>query len=114
YTRTRALQDGFERVETVSRGETFDPKTHITLRRDRRLGMIFRTRYRHVIEPSYKTPQLWEQEFRTQLATLQIGERLVRDRTGVRRERVTPVRSPWLRPISDASTKDLIEHLRQQ
>jgi hypothetical protein len=114
YTRTRPFPDGVERVDTVSRGETFDPQSHTVVRRDRRTGMALRTRYRHVIDPSYKTPQLWEQEYRTQLATLRIGERLVRDRDGVRRERVRPVRAPWLRRITDASTRALIEHLRRQ
>ena len=53
-----------------------------------------------------------EQEFRTRLATLRIGERIVRDRTGVHRERVNLVRSPWFCTISDASTRVLIERLR--
>jgi hypothetical protein len=114
YTRTRDLQDGVERVATVSRGVSFIPKTHTTLRGDRRMGTAFRTRYRRVVEAYYKTPQLCEQEFRTTLATLRIGERLVRDRNGVRRERVVPVRAPWLHPISDASTRALIERLRCQ
>src|SRR5207248_7838446 len=88
YTRTRALANGAERIETVSRGATFDPRTHFTRERSRRVGTMFRTRYRQVVEASYKTPQLVEQEFRTRLATLRIGERFVRDRRGVRHEHV--------------------------
>ena len=114
YTRTRPIPDGVEHVEMVSRGQSFDPRTHTTIRHDRRTGTALRTTYKHVVEASYKTPQLWEQEFRTKLATLPIGERLVRDRGGVRRERVVPVRPPWLRRITDTSTHTLIERLRQQ
>jgi len=113
YTRTRAVQDGVERVETASRGESYDPRTLEALRSDERSGTALRTRYRHLSEDYYKSPQLHEQEYRTKLATLRIGERLVRDREGVRRERVKPVRPPWLRPISEASTRDLIERIRR-
>ena len=37
----------------------------------------YRSRFRHVTDAAYKTPQLHEQEFRTQLATLRVGERIV-------------------------------------
>ncbi len=69
---------------------------------------------RHVDDPYYRAPQLQEQEFRTRLATLRVGERFVRDRAGVRRERVKPVRSPWFRRISADFTRSLIARLRQQ
>jgi len=114
FTRPRVLPDGVERVATVSRGGTFDPGGHTTVRRDLRTGTALHPRYRRLVEASYKTPQLQEQEFRTALATLRVGERLVRDRSGVRRERVIPVRPPWLRRISDASTRALIERIRRQ
>jgi hypothetical protein len=114
YTRTRALEDGVERVETESRGESFAGGNTHSLRHERRIATVIRTKYRHLVDAYYKTPQLCEQEYRTTLATLQIGERLVRDRSGVRRERVTLVRPPWRRQISDASTRALIERLRRQ
>jgi hypothetical protein len=114
YTRTRTIQNGVERVPMVSLGEASDPRSETMIRRDRRTGTTLRTRYRQVAEPSYKTPQLHDQEFRTKLATLRVGQRLVRDRSGVRYERVHLVRSPWLRPISDASTQALIERIRQE
>ncbi len=44
----------------------------------RRVGTAFLTRHRHVTEEHYKSPQLHEQELRTRLATLKVGERLVR------------------------------------
>lgn len=113
YTRTRAVQDGFERVETSSRGEAIDPRSRETVRLDGRTGTALRTRYRQLSEDYYKTPQLHEQEYRTKLATLRIGERLVRDREGVRSERVRPLRPPWLRWVSDASTRSLIERIRR-
>jgi hypothetical protein len=114
YTRPRTLADGPERVATVSHGEAVDPRTGATVRRERRTGMAVRTRYWNVTEATYKTPSVHEQEFRTALATLRIGERLVRDRYGVRRELVRPVRSPWLRPVPDEGTRALIERIRKQ
>ncbi len=113
FTRPRALPDGVERMETVSHVETYGPGTE-TLRREKRTGSVFHTRYRQLIDASYKTPQLQEQEYRTRLATLRIGERFVRDRSNVRRERVHSVQVPWLHPISDAGTRSLIERIRQQ
>jgi len=50
YTRNRVLHDGAERVETVSRTESFDPRTPTTLRHDRRTGTVFRPRYREIVE----------------------------------------------------------------
>ncbi len=113
YVRPRAVPDGAERITTASRGESYDSRTGAT-RHDQRTGTALRTRYRSVSEPSYKSPQVQEQEFRTALATLRVGERLVRDRCGVRRERVRPARPPWFRPVSDASTRALIQRLRRQ
>ena len=67
-----------------------------------------------VAEPHFKQPSLQEQEFRTRLATLRVGERYVRDRHHVWRERLRPVRSPWLHPVADASTRAVIARVRQQ
>ena len=112
YTRTRSLQDGVEEMETSSHGESFDAGAHAPFRHDRRKGTAFRTRYRRVVEAAYKTPQLFEQEMRTALATLRVGERYVRDRSGVRREHVRPVRFPRRRRVTDGATYALIERLR--
>lgn len=114
FTRTRALQDGFERVETASHTSSTEPRTHGAVRHVRRTGTILRPRFRHVRDEYYKTPGLLEQEYRTRLATLRVGERIVRERGGVRCERVRPVGSPWFRPVSDAATRSLIERIRQQ
>lgn len=77
-------------------------------------GAANRPRFRHLVEATYKTPQLQEQEFRTALATLRVGERFVRDRGGVRRERVKRARPPWLRAVTDASTRAVIDRIRRQ
>ncbi len=114
FTRARALQDGVEPAVTASHGESFDGHAHSVIRRQRQTSEVLRTRYRHVVDAYYKTPQLHEQEFRTMLATLGVGERLVRDRFGVRREQVTLVRPPWLRAVTDASTRALIERVRKR
>ena len=101
FTRTRQLHDGERPVTTEGGGPGRARTTYLA-------------RYREVVDAHYKTPQLHEQEYRTRLATLRVGERLVRDRGGVRRERVTPVRPPWFRRISEASTRAMIERLRRQ
>lgn len=65
-------------------------------------------------EDYYKLPPFQEQEFKTLLATLARGERLVRDRRGVRRERGKLVRAGWWHPVTEESTTRLIERLRQE
>jgi len=114
YTRPRALPAGVERIATVSHGESFDPRTGVAFRRDRRTGTVLRTFFRHITEATYKTPQLHEQEFKTALATLRVGERFIRDRGGVRREQGKIARPPWFKRITDAATRALIERIRRQ
>jgi len=114
YTRSRSLPAGVERIATVSRGESHDPRTGTAIRRDRRTGTVLRTLYRYIAEATYKTPQVHEQEFKTALATLRVGERFVRDRDGIRRERVRLARPSWFKRISDTTTRALIERLRRQ
>ena len=114
YTRSRALHNGVATVKTESHGESYDSHNPHAVRHNRQTATAFRTKYQPIFDAYYKTPQLWEQEHRTKLATLRIGERFVRDRHGVRFERVTPVRAPWRHSISDLSTRALIARLRQQ
>jgi hypothetical protein len=91
----RAVQ--FTRVRAVPEDESLTSPWH--------------TRVRQVIDPYYKSPALQEQEFRTRLATLRVGERLVRDRRGVRRERVRMLRPPT--GFADA-TRVAIARVRRQ
>ncbi len=114
YRRTRAVSDGVRPVTTESRAETTDPGAG-TLRHERRTTTAFLSRQRLVSEAVYKSPGLQEQEFRTRLATLGVGERLIRDRRGVWYERVTPLRPPRrLRGAFDAFTRQAIARIRQQ
>jgi hypothetical protein len=113
FTRTRQVRDGIEARATESRGESMGPHGS-TGRHDTRTGMAFVTRYREEADAYFKTPQLHEQEYRTRIATLRVGERLVRDRVGVRTERVRLLRPPhrW-RPF-DERTRAMIERIRRQ
>ena len=111
FTRTRQVRAGVEAVTTESHGEASDPHGDIT-RRDSRRGTAFLTRYREQTEDVYVSPQLHEQQYRTALATLRIGERFVRDRRGVRRERVHPLRPPRPRDQFARRTRDAIERVR--
>jgi hypothetical protein len=94
----RAVQ--FTRVRTVREGDA--------------LTAPWRARVREVIDPYYKSPSLQEQEFRTRLATLRVGERLVRVRRRVRRERVRMIRPPSVPGGFEAFTRDAIARVRQQ
>lgn len=113
-TRTRQVRAGEERVATESRGEAFGPHGGGPVGRDARRGTAFLPRYREVEEPAYKSPPLAEQEWRTALATLRVGERLVRDRRGVRRERVRLLRPPRPRGRFEARTRAAIARVRRQ
>jgi hypothetical protein len=87
FVRSRPVAAGTRHAETSSRGESYDANHHL-VRRDYRTGKGHLTTFERLSEPWYKSPQLWEQEYRTRLATLRVGERLIRERDGVRRERV--------------------------
>lgn len=67
-----------------------------------------------ITDAYYKSPQLVEQEYRTALATLRIGERFVRDRTGVRREQVRMLRPPRVPGGFEAYTAAAIRRIRAQ
>lgn len=69
--------------------------------------------YTRVEDEFYASPQLHEQEYRTRLATLRVGECLVRDRAGVRRLRIRPLPPPWGRD-SDARTRAAIARVRSR
>jgi hypothetical protein len=77
-------------------------------------GGGFRRWYRAVTDSYFKAPQLQEQEYRTALATLRIGERFVRDRGGVCRERVRMLRAPGGPEAFTAQTREVIERVRSQ
>ncbi len=113
FTRARQFHDGTESVATASRGELFDPHAG-SVRRDARSGTTVLARYRTTEEEFYKSPQLHEQEYRTRLATLRIGERLVRDRDGVRQEQVRMFRPPHPRSDFETATREAITRVRRQ
>ncbi len=91
YHRTRIIPDGV-------------PPGHLLI--PRRFS-----HYKAIDEEHYKSPQLHEQEYRTLLATLRVGECLVRDRSGVRRKHVRPLRPPR---GFDAATSRAIARIRSQ
>lgn len=113
FARTRQLRAGTGRAEAAGRGESFDPHGNL-VRQDRRSATVFLPQFREAAEAHYKTPQHQEQEFRTGLATLRVGERLVRDRSGVRCERVKLLRPPRPRDRFEDLTRAAIERVRRQ
>lgn len=92
YTRNRQVRVGVEPVTTESHGAGFDHHGH-PVRHDTRTGTTYLTRYRDEPDAHYKTPSLHAQEYRTKLATLRVGERIVRTRDGVTVERVRALRT---------------------
>jgi hypothetical protein len=71
-----------------------------------------RVRLRRVLDPHFQSPSLQEQVFRTRLATLRVGERIVRSRRRVRRERVPMLRPPCVPGGFEAWTRTVIERVR--
>lgn len=86
-TRTCFVPNGTESATSEGRGLSTGRGGP---RRNRQTGRSFGTRYRVVVGEHDKTPRLREREGRTKLATLSVGERLVRDLAGVQLERVIP------------------------
>lgn len=113
FTRARTASDGVERLTTESEGESFNAHGLHT-GRDRRSGTALVPRTHEVSEPHYKSPSLQEQEYRTRLATLRVGERFVRDRAGVRCEQVRMLLPPRPRREFEARTWEAIERIRLQ
>lgn len=113
FTRARTASGGVERLATESAGESFDAHG-VHAGRDRRSGTTFVPRTREVDEHHYKSPDLQEQEYRTRLATLRVGERYIRDRLGVRHERVRPLYPPHPRRDFEARTREVVARVRQQ
>jgi hypothetical protein len=113
YVRNRTVPAGARRVEHASHGKSLDAH-HRLLQRDHRTSTAHVTTYRSIAERAYKSPQLHEQEYRTRLATLRVGERLVRDRHHVWRERLGRVRSPWWMSVTDDFTRCVIDRVRRQ
>lgn len=77
-------------------------------------GAPWRARVREVTDPYYAPPSLQEQAFRTTLATLRVGERLVRDRRGVRSERVRMLKPPHGAAAFEDATRSLIARVRSK
>lgn len=113
FTRARDVADGVRPIATESRGTISDPNSG-NVRSDWRTGTAFLTNYRRIVDAYYKSPQLHEQEFRTKLATLKIGERLVRDRRSVRFERVRMFHPPRIQGDFDGFTLEVIDRIRSK
>jgi hypothetical protein len=110
YTRDRIVTDSYDEVKTVSKGTSRGPDGKT--RTDERVGTAYRPRTRVVVEEYFKSPQLHEQEFRTWLAQLKTGERYVRDRDGVRKEKLTMLGEPCPLGLTPIRTTKAIERIR--
>jgi hypothetical protein len=91
---------------TILINTSFDAKAvHYTRSR---LMNRFRPKSSHLVTDTfYKTPQVQEQEARTRLATLRVGERFVRDRSSARFERLTLLPPPANREALQQQVIDL-------
>lgn len=117
YTRERKQVAGHREIETTSSGESrsFDVvsgKLANAVRHDERTGKHFLPEYETVVEEVYKTPALHLQEFKSKVATLQVGECLVRDKDGVRLERVTMLGEAWKLGLTPIRTQKAITAIR--
>lgn len=118
YTRERKQVAGHREIETTSSGESrsFDVisgKLTNAVRHDERTGKSFLPDYETIVDAVYKSPALHLQEFKTKVATLQTGECFVRDKEGVRLERVTMLGEPWkLGQLTEIRTRKAIEEIR--
>jgi hypothetical protein len=96
-TRTHQERDGDDVVQTLTETVYIDEKGKKS--KGVAVSERFVPRYRTVVEEIYLTPQLHEQRFRTELATNEVthntAQRHVRDRFGVRREKVQALGAPW-------------------
>jgi hypothetical protein len=110
YTRERTITDGYEQIETTSKGESRD---HLgKTRKDERTGMSFRPIQRVIVDTYYKTPQLHEADYCRDLTTSLPGERLTGDLQGVRKEKVQMLGEPWPFGLSKKRTEEAIARLQ--
>jgi hypothetical protein len=110
FTRERIVSNGFEQIKTTSTGKSSGPDGKI--RKDEREGVSFLPKQHIVVEKSYKTPQLHEQEMCTEVSTLQVGWRLAKDLAGVRKEKVIPLPEPSPLGLTEIRTQKAIERIR--
>ena len=96
YTRSRPVRSGVSPMTTTSHGESFDHHGR-PLQHDHRTGQSLVPQFVDHEEAYYKSPTLQEQEYRTRLATLRVGERIVQTRERVWCERVRMLREPRCR-----------------
>lgn len=106
HSRTkRAIPIGQQVIETFSKGERSDGS------KDERIGQSFVTQYEYVEDVKYMTADMQEQQYRTDLSRLETFERFVKDHSGVRREKVIPLRPAWALGLSEDRTEAAIQRI---
>ncbi len=110
YTRDRIVSDGVEQVKTVSKGKSSSQNGNSRI--DEREGVAFVAKQRVVIEEYYKTSQMHEQDWKTALVNLNVGQRIVHDMLGVRKETVEMAGPPWPLGLTKTRLPDALERLR--
>jgi hypothetical protein len=111
YTRERIVSRGYEEIATTSKGQS---KDHLgKVRKDERTGISFRPIQHAVVDEFYKTPQVQESEWKRNLATLLVGQRITRDLQGVRKETVTMLGEAWPLGLTNIRAEKAIKRLQQ-
>lgn len=112
YQRERQEHFGEKEVVTKSTGKSKD-STGVE-REDERESITYRPVYRTVVDSFYKSYELQESEIRKEIATLTVGQRFVRDLSGVRKETVVKLPEPWPLNLTQKRTIEAIEEIRNR
>ena len=115
YTRDKLVHNGYEQVETHSKSSGVQKQPLGGSKRistNESSGTSFLSKYKTVVEEYYKAPQVQAAEWQRAVATLQTFERIVRDQSGVRRERAQPCFEIWPLGMSEMITEEAIQRIR--
>ena len=105
------MSEGYEEIKTTSKGQS---KDHLgKVRKDEHTGISFRPIQRAIVDKFYKTPQVQESEWKRNLATLLVGQRITRDLQGVRKETVKMLGAAWPLGLTNIRTEKAIKRLQQ-
>ena len=116
YTRERVVNEGFDTIRRTLRGSSEEktPDGKKRKRNDSRESVSYLPRQNVAVDQYYKSSQLQQQEWAKKLATLQVGERIVRDMNGVRLEKVTPLGEPFPCGLTAIRTLKAIDRIRSK
>jgi hypothetical protein len=117
YQRDKLEHDGYEKVGTSSKNTGIQKPQYGGGKRistSESSGSTFLSKYKRVVESFYKSEQLQNAEWKQIISNQQPFDRVVRDMSGVRKEKVIPCFEIWPLGLSEVVTQEAIARIRSR